>query len=81
MREVECSSGVAWDLSFVHNPRVLRIRLDQSPDRRHLLLAISTKAPQELTVPVLEIFSSGPQADTEDILQQLSSNILYLLDL
>lgn len=81
LKEVGSMGGIAWDLSFVNNSRVLRVTLDESLDKTHLVLALATNTPQHLVVPVLEIYGSGPQAEPEDVLGQLSSNVLYLLDL
>jgi serine/threonine protein kinase len=81
LRDSDHSAGLAWTLSFSSNERELAIVLLPSADKSHLVLSISASVPDQLTIPVLEIFESGPQIDTAEVLSQLSSNILYMLDL
>jgi serine/threonine-protein kinase len=77
----DCANGLAWTLSFSSSECELLVTLAQSSDKSHLVLSLSANVPEELTISILEIFSTGPQIETPEVLQQLSSNILYMLDL
>jgi hypothetical protein len=81
LKELECQTGIAWDLSFSSSERTLTVTLAPSTDGSHLVLTLSAGVPEQLTIPVLEIFDTGPQIDASEVLRQLSSNILYMFDL
>jgi hypothetical protein len=81
LREINSSNGIRWTLSFVSSQRELAVVLRPSNDKSHLVLSLSAEVPEQLTIPVLEIFENGPQIDTTEALRQLSSNILYMFDL
>ncbi|MDI4232360.1 protein kinase [Bradyrhizobium sp. Arg237L] len=81
LKAKNCKNGLAWTLSFSLSDSELLVALAPSLDNSHLVLSLSAGLPEELTIPVLEIFETGPQIETVEVIQQLSSNILYLLDL
>jgi serine/threonine protein kinase len=81
LRDQDHSTGIAWALSFSSRERELVISLAPSNDKSHLVLSLSANVPEQLTIPVLEIFENGPQIETAEVLGQISSNILYMLDL
>jgi len=81
LRELECTTGLAWALSFSSSGRTITATLAPSTDKSHLVLTLSANVPEELKTPVLEIFDTGPQIEAPEVLRQVSSNILYLLDL
>ncbi|MBR1203305.1 MULTISPECIES: protein kinase domain-containing protein [unclassified Bradyrhizobium] len=81
LKEQDHPAGIAWTLSFSSSERSVIATLTPSADRSHLLLSLSANVPDPLTIPVLEIFDSGPQIESDEVLRQLTSNILYILDI
>jgi len=81
LRELDYPTGIAWALSFSSSDRVLTVTLAPSADRSHLVLSLSASVPEQLTIPVLEIFDTGPQIDAPEVLRQVTSNILYMFGL
>jgi serine/threonine-protein kinase len=81
LREIECDAGIAWELSFSSAGRSLTVVLTPSADKSHLVLTLSASVPEQFTTPVLEIFDDGTQIDDSEVITQLSTSILYMLDL
>jgi eukaryotic-like serine/threonine-protein kinase len=77
----DTTNGLAWTLAFASNESELLVTLTESSDKSHLIVSLSANVPEELTIPVLEIFNTGPQIETAEVIQQLTANILYMLDL